>query len=156
MGCFILLIFALLIERSTGRLESEGILHATHISKILEDKFGGFKYYIYICLTNLNHIAMHITINTPNQIFKTIGHTEKFEPVLYFKIGQRKQAIKDLTDYFNEFDKVLATGIQFTENDWEKYATQFEEKAKVKALETIERVVEFNNKFFTFLPVIKK
>jgi len=102
---------------------------------------------------------MKITIGTKNQIFKTIGHTEDFKPVLWFKIGQRKQAIKDLTAYFNDYHHVLATAIQFTEAEDMKFQKQFEDRAKAKAEELIEDMMEypvmFDNRFFTFLPLSK-
>lgn len=98
---------------------------------------------------------MKIIIGTKNQLFKTIGRTENFEPVLFFKIGEKKQAFKDLTNYYCEFHKVLETAIQFTEQEYLKFEKQFTERAEAKARETIGYVIEneimFENRFFTFL-----
>jgi len=86
--------------------------------------------------------------------YKTIRLTDKFEPVLFFKIGQMKLAIQELTNWYNTFYTVLATGIQFTEAEYMKFEKQFEDRGRAKALEVIERVLEGNmyeDKFFTFL-----
>ncbi len=99
---------------------------------------------------------MRITINTKSQVFQTIGHTEKFEPVLFFKIGQRKKAISDLTNYFNRFDKYLSfrheIGVAMPEEEYILMGNAFEEKAKEKAMEVIDRCVFYKDRFFTFLP----
>lgn len=103
---------------------------------------------------------MEIVIGTKNQLYATIGHIEKdFAPVLWFKIGQRKQALVDLTNYFDRFGDVLATGIQFGEMDYMTYQNQFYQEAATKANEVIERVMNeqimYKDKFFTYLPTKK-
>ena len=98
---------------------------------------------------------MNIRIDTKTQIFKTIGHTDDFKPVLWFKIGQRKQAIEDLANFYNRFSEVLATGIELTNEDYIKYNEQFAVKARAKALELINNILDcetmYKDRFFSFL-----
>lgn len=124
-------------------------------------------YPLQFTLTNPKHLptpagiirttTMNITINTPRQVFRTIGHTEKFEPVLFWKIGQRKQALRDLTDYLDEYGKMIQVcykaGVTLTEEEERRIAGEFHASAKRQAEEILERCVIYKDRFFTFLPV---
>ena len=99
---------------------------------------------------------MKITIGQPHSIFNTIGYTEKFEPVLYWKIGQRKQALEDLANFFNRFHELLATGIELDEMEYLKFSNQFHDKAMKIAEEVLNRSIEhgmYKNRFFSFLRI---
>ena len=106
---------------------------------------------------NQNNYKMElkITIGAKSNIFKTIGHTNDFKPVLWYKIGERKQAIEDLTNFYCKFQEFLATGVELTDNEYNKFSKQFEDKAKIKAIEKIAYIedneVMYKDKFFSFL-----
>lgn len=107
---------------------------------------------------------MNITINTKNQVHQTIGRTDDFKPVLLFKIGQLKQARVDLANYFNTFNEVIDTGIEFDEVEYAKFSDQFYQQAVQKANDFINGVIEnafkngtmYNNRFIGFLPIRRK
>lgn len=99
---------------------------------------------------------MTITIGTKNQIFETIGRDENFTPVLYFKIGKRKQALADLTNYFNRFHELLATGIELTDEEMKKFAEQFRQKAEQEAKEILKCCIIYQDRFFSYLPTQKR
>lgn len=100
-------------------------------------------------------MALKITIGTKANVYETIGHTDDFKPVLWYKVGKRKQAIEDLTSFYNRFQEVFATGIEFNDEEYQKFSNQFENKARIKAMQTIERIEEnetmHEGKFFTYL-----
>lgn len=102
--------------------------------------------------------SLAIEMRTKNHMSWCIGSTTDFKPVLCFQPEDIAQARIDLTNYYNRFNEVLETGIQFTEAEHEQFGRQFEERAYIKANEQIDAMLEQNNGFeqfgwyFTFLP----
>lgn len=85
----------------------------------------------------------------------TIARDEKFQPILYFKIGEMQKAKEELIRFYNQFHKVLETGIEFSEEEYQKFQTQFYHKAEIRAKEVLDYVIEneimHEDRFFTYL-----
>jgi len=96
-----------------------------------------------------NHIK--IFLGTSFQMYETIGHDFDFRAAVCCKPEKKNQAIKDLTDHFNQFNKVLETGIAFTTSDYNKYFLQFQLKAKKRALQVMENAVLKKGYLFTYI-----
>ncbi len=94
---------------------------------------------------------LKIFIGTSLQTYETIGHDLDFRAAVCCKPEQKNQAIEDLTKHFNQFDKVLDTGIAFTTSDYNKYFLQFELKAKTRALQVMEKAVLKKGYLFTYI-----
>ena len=92
-----------------------------------------------------------IFLGTSFQMYETIGHDFDFRAAVCCKPEKKNQAIKDLTDHFNQFNKVLDTGIELTTSDYNKYFLQFELKAKKRALQVMENAVLKKGYLFTYI-----
>ncbi len=98
---------------------------------------------------------MKLTFNN----FATIGYDKNFQPVLSYKIGQRKKAIQELTDYFNRFNDFYRTCIgMLTEGEYLDFSNRFHAEAEsnalkfIQELENSDNICFFNNRFFAYLP----
>jgi hypothetical protein len=96
--------------------------------------------------------SQKFSIKSKSHIYQTIGNDTNFAPVLCCRPFEKDKAFEDLTNYFNTFDKVLATGIEFTEEETTHFQNQFIQKAKQKAENILLNVTEKNGYIFAFLP----
>lgn len=103
---------------------------------------------------------MQIIIGTPSQLFSTIGHDENRTPFVLFEPSNENEAIEHLVCYFNQFHKLLETGVELTESEMDRFSEQFRAKAKEIAMDVIgscilldaEKYPQYKNWKFCFLP----